>query len=401
MTFKVSDFFLLVGLYVNLSKRGFVVYIPHWLRLFFYLGAVWGCVSLIGTTLQSIASNLQFEIVFISHFFRYFRISLIFFWIYISFDLNYKGELKKLLNLFSLVGFVYILTNLLMIFSTSFSSAVEIFYDFELGDFDLFQQEKFRWIGLLGNPNSTGILASLFAVFSLFRLKTDDISFARKLLDFFIFIGAIYILLLSGSRTALISLLIFVSLYGYHYLSRKAAFVIIALSLLFLFFAEKSFSLKDLGLNERIVNLLEGEDTRGEASGLYEIMGRSNLWADRMKTFKEKGHSLAIFFGLGFTKYFKDYADNGLYSAFLNTGLIGLFFHLIIYYRSFLYFFGQFRSRLCTTFDIRPIVYSAMVLLIWDFTADSLVHIKIGQLFFLFLAIIATMSYKHEDSYKS
>jgi hypothetical protein len=114
------------------------------------------------------------------------------------------------------------------------------------------------------------------------------------------------------------------------------------------------------------------------------------VWQENYRVFKKEGNPFAFMLGLGYTKAYRDYSDNGFISAFINNGLIGLILKLILFYiffaSGFLKSIINYRN-LIIPFTFLAFGMSSFALLLWELTADLTEHYKLGQLFYLFLSV--------------
>lgn len=192
-----------------------------------------------------------------------------------------------------------------------------------------------RFRGLLGNPNGLGIFSTIsFAVFFLTMRKNEiDIfrSFFGRLFLFVFFTS----LLLSGSRTALISIGLFVML---NYLKILSNWVVLVLFLSFIF----GYEFLLVQLPEVIISL--GLEEYFRLDTLEEGSGRFVAWNFAWERINE------VYFaggGFAYTEYVyalyhsslsilghQGNAHNSYLTVWLDTGLIGLSLMLIGLIRS-------------------------------------------------------------------
>ncbi len=135
----------------------------------------------------------------------------------------------------------------------------------------------------------------------------------------------------------------------------------------------------------RVFFLFESKSVEGKESDLLELTGREDLWKERLHVFNNNGHDLSLLFGMGFTKIYYDYADNGLLTYFINFGLVGLLLKFFLYFLIYklLVFFIK-KSRINFGISISFILIS---LLLYEFSAETLDHIKLGPILLIFIQL--------------
>ena len=194
-------------------------------------------------------------------------------------------------------------------------------------------------MGLAGNPNGLGLI--LMFIYCLIQLiqKRDETSLPDLLFSF-LKISCIVLIILTGSRNALISTLMFIIVYKY-FLNKS--FLIIYLIFLGIFYCLINLSsfeqfIMSNGLSDQL--RLENFSTAG---------GRTEVW---LVAWEEIKNSFWIGKGLLYDNYFiKDYVANyfgsyyarhwgGVWNSYLSllldVGFIGVLVYIIFWIRIFL-----------------------------------------------------------------
>jgi hypothetical protein len=252
-----------------------------------------------------------------------------------------------------------------------------------------------RLAGVMGNANATAILLVSTMPYTLLIIGNANSRLIKKILCIMYLFVVLYVLVvMTASRTSIfVSLLILVLILFAASRRLKEAFLAVSIMIIltatgiYLYHRFES----EIIVQDRITKTFQGkEDFQLSAEGVAKWANRNEMWQERFKTFQNEGNQLAILLGLGYTKAYKDFADNGLISTFINDGLTGLILKLFLFYifikfglmRAIRYFRRFEIDFPCLAFSI-----SAFSLLLWELTGDLTEHYKLGQLFYLFLSI--------------
>ena len=194
-----------------------------------------------------------------------------------------------------------------------------------------------RLAGVMGNSNATAILLVSTLTYPLLRIVNIGGRPINKILYIVYVFFVVYVLVvMTASRTSIfISLLILVLIL--FAASRRLKEVFLAVSIMIIFTATGIYLYhrfeSEIIVQDRITKTFQGEeDFQLSAEGLAKWANRNALWQDRFDTFKSEGNQLAILLGMGYTRAYKDYADNGLFAAFINNGITGLILKLFLFY---------------------------------------------------------------------
>ena len=400
---RPSDLWLLLCLFFQL-KNGYNISIPFRNRfLIRNYGLFIGMLAIIATVIQACYANLSLNISFVFSFYRFLRFLLIFKFvenIIFSFSID---DARKFWKVYTLIGLVVIILSFLEfnnIQPFKFIIMDQYFYMPE-STFEEYLIKVNRLAGVMGNANATAILLVSTMPYPMLRIVSGEGRLIKKILYIgYIFAVVFVLVVMTGSRTAIfISLLIpFIILFAASRRLKEVLSVIILTLLLagiggYMYHRFKS----EIIVQDRITNTIQGEDFQLSATGLGKWTGRYELWQDRLRTFNNEGNQLAILIGLGYTKTYEDYADNGLLSAFINNGITGLILKLFLFF-----IFIKFGLLMAIHYyrwneiDISCLVFaiSAFTLLLWELTADLTEHYKLGQLFYLFLSTIMIINGK-------
>jgi O-antigen ligase len=249
-----------------------------------------------------------------------------------------------------------------------------------------FENEAFtyRALGFTGNANMTAIFYSICAsIITVFLLNTkrwiNIIFFSAILLACLALILTVF-----GSRTA--TLIVIINFILFALLNRKNRLQINTriLSIVFLIVTLISILLANDLIQDRVIGTI---DEYAVSQDLVQTSGRSDFWDERFEDYYKYSNPVSLFIGLGYTKLFEDFADNGLLSSFMNRGLIGFTFHVIF----ILLILFQFRkvSRL-TYYTYYPLIFYAILAccIFFEGTGDPSEHYKFGQFYFLFACLL-------------
>jgi len=269
---------------------------------------------------------------------------------------------------------------------------------------DLFEEYLInvdRLAGVMGNPNITAMLLVTTLTYPLLRIGIGGSILIKRILYSIYILATIYVLLvLTGSRTSIFILLIvfsFILIATSRQLKEVLLYLILTLIMtgtgLYLYQRFKS----NIEVQGRITESVQGKNFQFSAKGIAEWTGRDEMWQDRLNTFNREGNQLAILLGLGYTKVYEDYADNGLLTTFINDGLTGLILKLFLFY--FFIKYGFFRSigyyiHFKIDYFNLAFMLSALSLLLMESTIEITQHYKLGQLFYFFLSITMVINGK-------
>jgi hypothetical protein len=408
-TFKPSDFWLIAALFYQYSSGNNRKIQFKGRKLLVSFGIVLGVTAVIATFLQAYSDVNPLKLSFFSHFFRFFRFYLIYKFVENIILSNTASFSRKFLNAYTWIGGVVFLLSFLEYLGVQpFSNIIlGLYYVADDERLLLYLQEIQRLSGVMGNANATAITVLSFLIYPSVNLILRKSSVKVNIINIlYVLTGTYIILIMTSSRTSiLMTLLMFLFLIFMSIRNKKSIIRLASVTLLFLITIFILINTLDLSfeLSDRVTYLIEGRNTRGEKSNISEIMGREELWQDRIDGFIQHGHSLSVFTGMGYTKVYKDYADNGLLSSFLNLGLIGLISRIMLYYLviSFVFKYSiKMFSKSEHYWAALTFSLIALLLLAWEITSDSVEHIKIGQLLFMFISISGVVIAKSRLSLK-
>jgi hypothetical protein len=352
-----------------------------------------GITAVIATIFQAEQDGMSIEPVFFSHFYRFFRYLLIFKFSENVILSSHPKDFLKFLNAYTVIGTIVIVLSFLEFYSVGPVQKMIVSLYFVVPDqtFAEHFKESGRLSGVMGNSNATGIFMTSTIVYPVFSLALRNNKSMKKILFLVYLLAAIFVIVvMTASRTSIIiSGLIFILLLLFSFSkiqnAIRFAFVFVSAVLLGVFFYTQFAS--EFVIPDRVVNISEGKDTRGESAGFWETVGRNELWKDRLTTYQNHAHPFAALVGMGYTKLYKDYSDNGLISSFFNLGLGGALMRLFLYYLVIRYcVIRSFKNFKRSNNNYHPIILGTIsfVFILWEFTAETIEHIKIGQLFYLF-----------------
>lgn len=365
-------------------------------------GLYMGALAIFSTLVQAIYAGIELEYSFLFHFYRFFRYVLIFIFIKNVFCSSDSAGLEKLLKFYSIMGCVVVFFGFLeyRAIQPFQMILVGLYSEVSLSTLEDYLGGFVRLFGVFGNPNATAIFIITTVVSPLFYALLLGKSWKYKLVNtLFVFVSLYALVVMLGSRTALLAFVAVFLLIGVASLNSAKNTFIFGLSVLLfcglVYFSYGKYQ-EEFVVQDRILTaILDSKNQLTTFGGIAVWTGRNELWTDRLQVLDEKGSFLAPIIGLGYTKKYKDYADNGLLSAYINNGLIGLFLKLVLYYYSIVYVFARIIKGYRDNKYGIPELSSGLivfVLMFWDLTADMTEHYKIGQLFYVFLSISILMS---------
>ncbi|MBL0047980.1 MAG: O-antigen ligase family protein [Bacteroidetes bacterium] len=244
-----------------------------------------------------------------------------------------------------------------------------------------------RYCGLLGNPNGLGIYCMMiFLLLSTIKNLYPDCFTKREYL--FIYLVIFFSVFLSGARSSILAMGIFM-LFNYFYkMSSFLGFIVFLLIILSYQLFEDNFALIVNALNlEKYIRL----ETINTASG--RIIAWSFAWEEIQKN---------IFFGRGFSytdilfhvnekslsvKGHQGNAHNSYLTLWLETGLVGLFFYLFALISEFIRSFKKTHVTI-------PIMYALLFQIFFEsWLASSLNPYTINLIMILVIASVATKEF--------
>lgn len=393
---RPSDIWLLICLFLQI-KNGYITFIP--IRNSFIVrnyGLLMGVLAIIATLIQASYANLSLNISVVFHFFRFLRFLLIFKFIEnIVFDLS-RENVRKFWNTFTVLGLAIIILSFFEYYDIQPFKPIIMnqYYDVPESTFESSLIQLERLVGVMGNANATAIFLVCTLPYPLLRIGTEGTHILRKIFYIAYIFAVVYVLIvMSGSRTAIfVSLLVFIIFVISSVRRFKDLLLVILLTCLltatgvYLYQRFKS----EIIIQDRVTESFRGMDFQFTVKGVGEWANRYEMWHDRFNTFKSEGNQLSILLGLGYTGAYQDYSDNGLVSALVNNGIMGLILKLFLFY--IFIRFGLLSSishyrRLEIEYSYLVFAICTFALLLWEFTADLTEHYKLGQLFYMFLSI--------------
>lgn len=379
LTFKPYDFWIFFLLVYNSNK----ILIPRGNLAKILL--IISFLSVISTYLQASKDSLYFDLVFFSHFYRYFRLILIL--AIVKTLVRDSYSITKVVNSFYLLGFVTILISIIQIINIAPLANFfnNLYVDEEITSSLVGYGLLERFGGIMGNPNSMAILLSSFGGVAIAKITYLRNRIFSKVFSISYFISIfIIVVIFTSSRTSVIVLLIMLSIWLYIVKLKKSIYFVTLLLIPLIFISSKE-NFDDYENLNRVYFLFENKTSEGNEADIVELTGRENLWQDRIDVFFKKGHDLSLFVGMGFTKLYYDYADNGLLSFFINLGIIGLLLKILFYVIILKLIYYFFKSNTDYIKLSTGLIITALFL--FEFSAETIDHIKIGPLFILFLQL--------------
>lgn len=361
-----------------------------------YYGLFVGILAIVATLVQAAYSNTPLEVSFIFVFYRFIRFLLIF-----KFAENIlKGfsseDARKFWRVYTYMGVFTILLSFLEFYSIEpFKHIImNLYYERPDAELDEYLIQVDRLAGLMGNPNTTALLILTTLIYPFIRLISKKVSFITRIFYTGYILSAVFVLLvMTGSRSSIFTLALLFAVVIFsklHKLEELLLVVVLTLLLTVTGFLLYNQFKSEIIIQDRVTGTMQGESFEFSLTGIAKWSGRYDLWQHRFNTFKLEGNQLAVLIGIGYTTSNEDYADNGFISTFLNNGIIGLLFKLLLFYifvtKGLLRAIRHFRRNEIDT-PYMVFALSAFALLLWEMTADLTDHYKLGQLFFLFLSI--------------
>ena len=387
--FKASDAWLILCLIFQYAKGYNARFEFNGRKFLKNFGIVMAFIAIIGTIFQAWHDNLYINPAYFSEFYRFFRYFLLFKFVENILMHSRQKDLQQFFLSFTGLGVLVIFLSFLEFYSVGSMHEIILKFYFIVTDqtFEEYLEEFGRLLGVLGNSNTTGIFITSTLVYPIISLVViKEKWWLRALSVLYIFLALYVIVVMTSSRTSII-ICILLFIFALILLQLKSFFrfaVVTGLSLIIAMIILVRYNPAEI-LPDRVVYFFQGKNTRGENVGLIESMGRNELWNDRIYTFQKSAHPFASLVGMGYTKKYKDYSDNGLLSSFFNGGLIGLILRLTLYF--YVLRIGLLRSFMTyrMTDNSFPLILGliSLVFILWELTADMMEHIKIGQIFYV------------------
>lgn len=216
---------------------------------------------------------------------------------------------------------------------------------------EAFSQLNNRLAGIYYNPNLMGQSVLLLYVLILISILKDNISKVK--IQFILFIICLISIVLSGSRTALITF-IFVNVYAYHKTLLKYIYFVIPFLFYFIFFVFNNY-LDEVRVFSNITNPFGDKEDSGGAK--LEVL------INHFKNYNYYSINEILFLLFGKMNWDKQFdADPGYIISYF--GLVGTFF--LIFYISLLYF--KIEPKLKFVFFIFLISIGATVIMNFRFS---------------------------------
>ena len=379
-TLKPFDFWIFILLIFNINH----IKIPNNSLVKIILGIAF--LSVFSTFLQALKDSQTLDLVYFSNFYRYFRLILIMVLIN-SLSLN-NSKISQLIKSYFYLGAIIVLICIFQIFSISpFADIFNNIYNNEnltsgIIGYDVVD----RFGGIMANPNSMAVLLTSFAgvaITSLTHKKRRNILSIAGNVVFYVLV-LIIVAVFTASRTSVLILLLMTLIWLLTSEFRRSLYLFLIFPALFILISSK-IDLTQYENLDRVFNLFESRTTSGELGDVIELTGRENLWNERLSVFFAKGHDLAIIFGMGFTSLYYDFADNGLITFFINLGIVGLIYKLFLYYITIRLLYFLFTNR--RIYSCMAVSLILLSLILFEVSAETIDHIKLGPLFFAFIQI--------------
>lgn len=394
---RPSDVWLWYCLFLQF-KNGYNIIFPFKNRLIIKnYGLFIGILAIIATLIQASYANLALDISFVFQFYFFLRFLLIFKFVENILGNFTSDDAQKFWRVYTLMGIIVLILSYLEFNDIKAFKLlmVNLYYESPADSITGYLIQVDRLCGILGNPNSTAILLVTTLPYPLLKIANKGSWLMDRIIyGAYVLVTAYVLVVMTGSRSAIfISLLMPVIILIAASRRLKDLLLVVTVTLLLTAigaYLYHRFESKII-VQDRITESIRGaEDYQLSTEGLGKWTGRYDLWQDRLNTFNREGNQLAILLGLGYTKAYEDYADNGLLSAFINNGLIGLILKLFLFY--IFITSGFLRAiRHYVHFEIDYLnlafAFSAFALLLLELTIDVIQHYKLGQLFYLFLSI--------------
>jgi len=331
--FRIYDIFGLVLIYFHFKHKLIIHYIFKKNRVFkwFSFLLIWSSITLIFTFFSCIYyDNYLFffqTILYFYHFYVFFSCGL---FVYI---LCYK---KNRINFY--VNFI--------LFFSCISFLIVILQNFNIIPFlwnDVYKEAYRSFLsGTLG-PNKIvlGMTSFFIFVFSIGVLIEKNIK-KKYLLVIITLILSLYVLLLSGSRTSYMALIVFIVYFSFFKTSQFVFIIVLFLSLFSLIIIVNNdiYEKIDVVINNRVVNKVKNKDdlTNANVENLYEDLGAGRKGLTEKNGIYLIENPLVIPFGLGFNNRIIKVAGASAHNMYIQVikelGIVGfvLYFGWLIQY---------------------------------------------------------------------
>jgi hypothetical protein len=248
--------------------------------------------------------------------------------------------------------------------------------------------DSIRVVGVVGNANGLGVLlASFVCLLIALRIIEGRKSLLQVLA---ILILLMLIVVFTGSRTAMFSVILFAGVVLIDFSSIKRIAFLVFGSALFVWLISTYLSQSQL-VSSRITSIFSAGNS---ADQLEQFAPRVLLWYDRFQKYESISNPLKFWFGLSYGVEELTYSDNGFINSFFNVGVFGLVL------RGTLFFFLLFQpywilrklekkpedNFLKSAFAFSSICFP---LIFFDLTGDAIEYYRLAQVMFVFASISA------------
>jgi hypothetical protein len=376
--------------YVFFANINFYYYVIKKVKVFkwFFNFCLWCSLTILVTFIYSIfkdkfSSFLQ-SVLYLYHLWVFFITSIIFFVICYN-----RSKLKILVYTILLLSVI--------------SCTIIILQNFEFLPFFWSNAYKIAYQGFLSGtlgPNKivTGMFSVIISIFSIGLFSSKNIGVNKLFLLFVISIN-IYIIILTGSRTSYVGLLVFLVFFAFFKTSRFIFFgIFIGSIFVFLILSNDDlFNKIDEVINNRVVSKIENEEDlqNADVGKLYEDLGagRSQISAKYSEWLLENPEIIP--FGLGFNnRLVRQIAAHNMYLTVIKElGLVGfvLYFGWLIQY-----IFIPFKKYGGNELALKGLALSMLVTLF--FGEHLYIYRPIFAVLGMFLIVMtALLSYLHEN----
>lgn len=392
--FRLYDIIGIMLFYVYIQNYNFFLNIIRKINVFKWLHyfVIWCSITILITLIFSVYKDrIVFffqSLLYLYHLWIFFICSIIFY--VISFNRNYlRYSVYFILTLSVINCVIIILQNydiVPFLWNDVYKKAYESFYSGTLGP----------------NKIVTGMYSLIVTIFSIGLFLNKKIKISKILLLLLVLIN-IYVLILSGSRTSYVGLLVFLVFFAYY---KTGGFLLFGIFIggLFTFFIiinEKLYDKLDEVINSRIIGKVKNEEDLEEVNvgKLYEDLGsgRDKL---SMRYIDYLGENPAIIpFGIGFNnRLTKGFSAHNMYlNVIKELGIVGfvLYFGWLINYLLI-----SFKNQKGNSLALKGLVISMLVTL---FFGEHLyiyrpLFATLGLFLIVVNALISTLHYNEEVS---
>lgn len=376
--YDVLGIFVLYYFKINYSFYKLIIYKIYPFKVFLYL-LIWSSITILVTLFFSIIKDRLVwfvqSVLYLYHFYLFYISSIIFY--VVCYNKSNLLKYVKFIIYLSIISCVIVIMQNLNIIPFLWSEEYKIAYSGFLS-------------GTLG-PNKIVLGMTTFMSFclSIGLLMNDKIKINKLLLIITALLN-VYVLLLSGSRTSYIALLVFLLFFAYIKTSKFIIYGFVS-SLFFIFIISFNGNLltkvSDV-INNRVVERVKNEDDLKNVNvgNLYEDLGagRDKLSLDYIRLLLE--YPAVIPFGVGFNNRIAvkgSSAHNMYLNVIKELGIIGF----ILYFGWLIsYFFLKLKHRNDISFLIKGLVFASLVALF--FGEHLYIYRPVFSLLGLFLIII-------------